>query len=129
VRGAAWFHGELVPNSVPVGVSHTLDAPTTMAIWQLGNCERATRGLMLETNCVLGYFLITLLGSLGYRAVRDALPDNPAAQERITAATLTALAIADVGCPCVFSPHNADHTVVNLRSPSKLFFSFEDDLL
>ena len=34
--GAAWFHHELIPdNSVAPAA---LDARTTMAIWQLGNC-------------------------------------------------------------------------------------------
>lgn len=35
-----------------------------------------------------------------FRAIRDALPNDPAAQERILGASLTALAIADV---CFFS--------------------------
>ena len=43
-----------------------------------------------------GYFLLSLLEGLGLRAVRDALPGNPVAQERIAGATLTAMAIADV---------------------------------
>lgn len=43
-----------------------------------------------------GYFLLGLLEGLGLRAVRDALPDNPVAQERIAGATFTAMAIADV---------------------------------
>ncbi|OBZ79276.1 Disintegrin and metalloproteinase domain-containing protein B [Grifola frondosa] len=51
-----------------------------MTVWQLGNC----------------YFLLGLLSSLVFRAVRDALPNNPVAQERILGASLTALALADV---------------------------------
>ncbi|EGN94110.1 hypothetical protein SERLA73DRAFT_188696 [Serpula lacrymans var. lacrymans S7.3] len=74
---ASWFHHELIPSSTPAS---TLEARTTMAIWQLGNC----------------YLLLGLISSLVFRAVRDALPSNPVAQERIVGASLTALAIADV---------------------------------
>ncbi|CAL1697048.1 unnamed protein product [Somion occarium] len=79
VPGAAWFHHELVPDGTPPSEAF-MDARTTMAVWQLGNC----------------YFLLGLLEGLGLRAVRDALPDNPVAQERIAGATFTAMAIADV---------------------------------
>ncbi|KAF8530943.1 hypothetical protein JB92DRAFT_3081103 [Gautieria morchelliformis] len=76
--GAAWFHSELIPSDSP---KHgTLDARTTMAIWQLANC----------------YFLLGLISSLVFRAVRDALRHDPVAQEKIVRASLTALAIADV---------------------------------
>lgn len=37
-----------------------------------------------------------MLSSLVFRAVRDALPDNLAAQERILGASLFAMAVADV---------------------------------
>lgn len=37
-----------------------------------------------------------MLSSLVFRAVRDALPGNPAAQERIIGASLFAMAVADV---------------------------------
>lgn len=37
-----------------------------------------------------------MLSSLVFRAVRDTLPDNPAAQERIIGASLFAMAVADV---------------------------------
>ena len=47
--------------------------------------------------------LLGLLSSLVFRAVRDALPNNPAAQERILGATLTAMAIADVSLPILIS--------------------------
>jgi hypothetical protein len=43
-----------------------------------------------------GYLLLGLLSSLVFRAIRNALPGNPAAQERILGASLLALAIADV---------------------------------
>ena len=43
-----------------------------------------------------GYFLLGLIGSFVYRAIRDTLPNNPAAQERILGACFLALAIADV---------------------------------
>lgn len=35
--GAAWFHHELIPDGSPVPTA--LDPRTTMAIWQLGNCN------------------------------------------------------------------------------------------
>lgn len=44
----------------------------------------------------LGYFLLGLISSFVFRAIRDALPNNPAAQERILGASFLALAIADV---------------------------------
>ena len=43
-----------------------------------------------------GYLLLGMLSSLVFRAVRDALPENPAAQERIIGASLFAMAVADV---------------------------------
>ncbi len=44
----------------------------------------------------VGYLLLGMLSSLVFRAVRDALPDNPVAQERILGASLFAMAVADV---------------------------------
>ncbi|TFL06271.1 hypothetical protein BDV98DRAFT_559137 [Pterulicium gracile] len=80
--GAAWFHSELIPPVGGVGSSKLalLDSRTEMAIWQLGNC----------------YILLAMISSLVFRAIRDALPDNPVAQERIVGAALLAYAIADV---------------------------------
>jgi hypothetical protein len=43
-----------------------------------------------------GYMLLSLISSLVFRAVRDTLQNDPAAQERIIGASMTALAIADV---------------------------------
>jgi hypothetical protein len=43
-----------------------------------------------------GYMLLSLISSFVFRAVRDALPHNLIAQEKIVKATLIALAIADV---------------------------------
>ena len=40
--------------------------------------------------------LLALLQSFGFRAIRDTLADNPAAQERILGAIMMCLAIADV---------------------------------
>lgn len=37
--GAAWFHHELIPDGTPVPAALT-DPRTTMAIWQLGNCNQ-----------------------------------------------------------------------------------------
>ncbi|THH09426.1 hypothetical protein EW145_g2036 [Phellinidium pouzarii] len=82
--GAAWFYSELIPPLVGGASSESetgaLDARASMAIWQLTNC----------------YLLLGLISSLVFRAVRDALPHDPVAQERIVGASLTALALADV---------------------------------
>ena len=43
-----------------------------------------------------GYLLLGLLSTFVFRAVRDALPSNPAVQERILGASFAALALADV---------------------------------
>ncbi|KAF9242349.1 hypothetical protein BU15DRAFT_72877 [Melanogaster broomeanus] len=75
--GPEWFHNQFIPLSA---LSRPLDARTTMAMWQLGNC----------------YMLLGLIPSLVYRAIRDTLPNNPEAQERILGASLTAFALADV---------------------------------
>jgi len=75
--GAGWFHSELIPGAAGASV---LDDRTKMAIFQLANC----------------YFLLGLISSIVFRAVRDALPHDPVAQERIVGASLLALAIADV---------------------------------
>jgi hypothetical protein len=40
--------------------------------------------------------LLSMLSSFVFRAVRDAIPENPAAQERILGASLFAMAVADV---------------------------------
>ncbi|KAF4623231.1 hypothetical protein D9613_001996 [Agrocybe pediades] len=77
--GSTWFHHQLIPSSGPVPTS-ALEPRTLMAIWQLANC----------------YFLLGLISSLVFRAVRDALPDNPVAQERILGASFLALGIADL---------------------------------
>jgi len=70
----------MVPSSSPFPESNILDARTQLAIWQLGNC----------------YLLLGLISSIVFRAVRDALPHDLVAQERIVGASLTALALADV---------------------------------
>jgi hypothetical protein len=68
-----------------------------MAIWQLGNCAfRVTVSRLSHRLTATGYLLLGMLSSLVFRAIRDALPGNPAAQERILGASLLAMAIADV---------------------------------
>ena len=42
VPGAAWFHHQLIPDGTP-SPNVLTDARTTMAIWQLGNCEDSVR--------------------------------------------------------------------------------------
>ena len=64
-----------------------------------------------------------MLSSLVFRVIRDALPGNPAAQERILGASLLAMAIADVSYP---RDHNEVPLVdpwqwiISHRQPSKL---------
>ncbi|KDQ54964.1 hypothetical protein JAAARDRAFT_160320 [Jaapia argillacea MUCL 33604] len=77
--GANWFHHQLIPSSTSPVPSGFLEGRSVMAIWQLGNC----------------YLLLGLLSTLVFRAVRDALPNNPAAQEQILGASFTAMALAD----------------------------------
>ncbi|PVG00703.1 hypothetical protein CPB86DRAFT_782244 [Serendipita vermifera] len=77
IPGALWFHNELIPGVEP---ATSLDPRAQMVIWQLANC----------------FALLGLISSFVLRAIRDALPSDPVAQERIIGACLTALAIADV---------------------------------
>jgi len=44
----------------------------------------------------LGYFLLFVMTSLGFRAIRDTLSHNPASQERVMGTFLFSLALADV---------------------------------
>ncbi|KAG6837226.1 hypothetical protein H0H93_013094 [Arthromyces matolae] len=53
---------------------------TVAAMWQLTNT----------------YMLLGLLEAFGFRAIRDTLADNPAAQERLLGASMMSLAFADV---------------------------------
>jgi hypothetical protein len=79
------------------------------------------------TNAVylVGYLLLGMISSLVFRAVRDALPNDPVAQERIVGATLAALAIADVRfsvqiliCSILTLDTFIDHPVGSLCVPS-----------
>ncbi|KAF8167886.1 hypothetical protein B0H34DRAFT_683543 [Crassisporium funariophilum] len=76
--GPAWFYNELVPPTGPP--PEYMDPRATIAIWQL----------------VLCYFLLFLMTSFGFRAIRDALPDRPAAQEKIVGSLLMSLGILDI---------------------------------
>lgn len=67
-----------------------------MAVLQMGNCEQSTPLLSDAEIDFIGYFLLGLISSLVFRAVRDTLPNNPMAQERILGASFLALGIADV---------------------------------
>lgn len=51
-----------------------------------------------------GYLLLGMLEGFGLRAIRDVLPGNPIAQERLAGTILTAMAIADVRAS-VLDPH------------------------
>lgn len=69
--------------------------------WLFGSWETVRFPRLLcpfdPTDGSLGYLLLGLISSLVFRAIRDALPNNPEAQERILGASFTALALADVG--------------------------------
>ncbi|KAG9310304.1 hypothetical protein JVU11DRAFT_9425 [Chiua virens] len=93
--GAEWFHSQLIP---AVSSSGALDAPTVMALRQLGNCMIAicnpSRYSSLSSFCRLSvdrYDILTLI-----RAIENTLPNNPEAQECILGASMTALAFCDV---------------------------------
>jgi hypothetical protein len=47
-------------------------------------------------NVISAYAVIGMSSAFGFRAVRKAIPNNPAAQEQIIGASLAVLAIADV---------------------------------
>ena len=68
---------------------------------------------------VKGYLLLGLISSLVFRAIRDALPHDPVAQERILGASLMALAIADVSA-LVFLGLVSHINAAYLRLHSKL---------
>ncbi|KAF8554564.1 hypothetical protein OG21DRAFT_1412372, partial [Imleria badia] len=80
--GTEWLHAQLIPAGTPSGA---LDARTTVAMWQLVNC----------------YAVVALISSLVFRAIRDTLPDNPEAQERILGAHMTALVLGDVSTTAI----------------------------
>lgn len=96
-HGPSWFLHQLIPSTEPVPTAQPLDPRALMAIWQLTNCTYLH--YLTQKNIYslfLGYFLLSLISSFVFRAIRDALPNNPAAQERILGASFLALAIADV---------------------------------
>ena len=65
-----------------------------------------------------GYLLLGMLSSLVFRAIRDAIPGNPAAQERILGESLLAMAIADVSHPHDYMASHDDLPPIH-RQPSK----------
>ena len=71
----------------------------------------------------LGYLLLGLISAIVFRAVRDALPNDKAAQERIVGASLTALALADVSLSPLKKSLQAERVVCRrLHSASLSFF-------
>jgi hypothetical protein len=94
--GAKWFYHELIPSSAS---ALPLEPKSSMAILQLTNCLSFLRPdfILPDDICAsLGYLLLGLISSLVFRAIRDALPHDPASQERILGAAFVALALADV---------------------------------
>lgn len=67
---------------------------------RIATCNRlavpADRHIALSELLFAAYMLLGLISTLVFRAVRDALPHDPVAQERILGAAFTALACADV---------------------------------
>jgi len=76
--GVEWFYHGLVPSAL--SSSDALDARSVMAVSQLANC----------------YFLLALISTFVFRAIRDTLPNNPIVQERILGAAFLALGLADL---------------------------------
>ena len=75
--------------------------------------------VIIILNFIPGYLLLGMLSSLVFRAVRDALPENPAAQERIIGASLFAMAVADVRISaCILRA--GTYSSSTIRLPSKL---------
>ena len=94
-HGPEWFLHQLIPSTETVP-AESLEPRVLMAIWQLTNCTCIILTPTTSTHCKVGYFLLSLISSFVFRAIRDALPNNPAAQERILGASFLALGIADV---------------------------------
>ena len=67
-----------------------------MAALQLYHSYPATQADVFILFVSTGYALVGLISSLVFRAIRDTLPNNPEAQERILGASMTALSLADV---------------------------------
>ncbi len=108
--GAAWFHNELIPD--PHGSFASVDTRTRMAIWQLGNCTFRSLCFSTHPDIWVQYDRLSATWDalvLVFRATRDALPGNPAAQERIVGASLLAMAIADVSHPLIIWLHELTH--------------------
>jgi len=78
ISGPSAFYNEVIPPTGPP--PENMDPRAAMAIWQLS----------------ISYLLLFLLTSLGYRAARDALRNDPVSQERIVGGLMTALAIIDI---------------------------------
>ncbi|KDQ09845.1 hypothetical protein BOTBODRAFT_36670 [Botryobasidium botryosum FD-172 SS1] len=77
--GTSWYFHELIPSPTVQAPETVLDARSQQALWHVANC----------------YFLLGLISSFGFRAIRKTLRDRPLDQEELVAATLKALAIAD----------------------------------
>jgi hypothetical protein len=121
ISGPSAFYNEVIPPTGPP--PENMDPRAAMAIWQLSIStlilHDVPSGSRIRIYFIIGYLLLFLLTSLGYRAARDALRNDPVSQERIVGGLMTALAIIDV------SPHVCVNWLVLTvhRSSSKLSIS------
>ena len=83
------------PGGNPVWGAGRENNGSDMAARQLYHIRPVTRVCTLIISFT-GYALVALISSLVFRAIRDTLPNNPEAQERILGANMTALALGDV---------------------------------
>lgn len=84
------------PSGHPVRGARRENDDGDMATLQLYHTHSATQADVLILFTSTGYMLLGLISSLVFRAIRDTLPYNPDAQERILGACMTALSLADV---------------------------------
>ncbi|KAI9566977.1 hypothetical protein HD554DRAFT_2329403 [Boletus coccyginus] len=121
--GSKWFYDRLIlTGSAPSWALDTRTDNSDVAARQLYHSHPATRADVLIRFNFKGYMLVAFTSSFAFRAIRDTLPNDPGAQERIVYASLTALCFADT------FPW-ADHDAVRWATswvglPEKVRYSF-----
>ncbi|KAH9048945.1 hypothetical protein EDB84DRAFT_1454591 [Lactarius hengduanensis] len=79
-------------------IPHSPEARTQMVIWQPGNCMAASsQHINILTFGHHSLCASRVVVALVFATIRDALPGNPVAQERILGAFLSVMVVADVG--------------------------------